>query len=144
MSPPEGSQSLLAFAAAESEAVARQLVARINAHDLEGLLALCVPDVVLTDALGRHVHGRESVGKAWRFYFELFPDYRIDVVESLSAGGLVALFGRAFGTLASASDPREAWWSIPAAWRVKVAGGLVAELQVYADNKPVYEILATR
>lgn len=144
MSPPEGSQSLLAFAAAEPEAVARQLVARINAHDLEGLLALCDPDVVLTDALGRHVHGRESVGKAWRFYFELFPDYRLDVVESLAAGGLVALFGRAFGTLASASDPREAWWSIPAAWRVKVAGGLVAELQVYADNKPVYEILATR
>lgn len=143
MTPPDVAQSLLTFAA-EPEAVARQLVARINAHDLAGLLALCTVEHTLIDGLGRRVHGHESVGKAWRVYFELFPDYRFDISDVLSAGDLVAFFGRAFGTYAGASDPREAWWSIPAAWRIKVENGRVAELQIYADNKPVYEILATR
>ena len=34
-------------------------------------------------------------------------------------------------------------WRIPAAWRLKVKDGLVTEWQVYADNKPVYELLST-
>jgi hypothetical protein len=33
-------------------------------------------------------------------------------------------------------------WSIPAAWRVGVEGGLIKKWQVCADNKPVYDILA--
>ena len=143
MSEPPVVQPLLSFAA-EPEAVARQLVARINAHDIAGLLALCAADHELIDGIGRRVHGHEAVAKAWRVYFELFPDYRIDVFETLAAGELVALFGRAFGTFSGATDPREAWWSIPAAWRVKVVGGRVVELQVYADNKPVYDILSSR
>jgi hypothetical protein len=33
-------------------------------------------------------------------------------------------------------------WSIPAAWKTKVAGARIALWQVYADNKPVYDILS--
>jgi hypothetical protein len=33
-------------------------------------------------------------------------------------------------------------WRMPAAWRAKVVRGQVAEWQVYADNRPVYEILS--
>ena len=143
MSESPGVQPLLSFAT-EPEAVARQLVTRINAHDIAGLLALCTPEHELIDGLGRRVHGHETVAKAWRVYFELFPDYRFDVFEALAVGDLVALFGRAFGTFSGAADPREAWWSIPAAWRVKVERGRVAELQFYADNKPVYDILSSR
>jgi hypothetical protein len=33
-------------------------------------------------------------------------------------------------------------WRIPAAWRAIVHDGLVQEFRVYADNKPVYDILA--
>jgi hypothetical protein len=36
-----------------------------------------------------------------------------------------------------------AQWHIPAAWRATVAGtSIIAHWQVYADNKPVYEILS--
>ena len=33
-------------------------------------------------------------------------------------------------------------WRIPAAWRAVVRDGQIAEWQVYADNKPVYELLS--
>ena len=35
-------------------------------------------------------------------------------------------------------------WHTPAAWKVVVRDGRVAEWRVFADNKPVYEILASR
>ena len=35
-------------------------------------------------------------------------------------------------------------WRTPAAWKVVIRGGKVAEFRVFADNKPVYEILAKR
>lgn len=33
-------------------------------------------------------------------------------------------------------------WKIPAAWRAVIERGKVKEFRVYADNKPVYDILA--
>jgi hypothetical protein len=33
-------------------------------------------------------------------------------------------------------------WQAPAAWRVVVHDGRIKEFRVYADNKPVYDILA--
>jgi hypothetical protein len=35
-------------------------------------------------------------------------------------------------------------WRIPAAWKGSVRDGKVAEWRVFADNKPVYDILARR
>jgi hypothetical protein len=33
-------------------------------------------------------------------------------------------------------------WQIAAAWRAVVENGLVKEWRVFADNKPVYDIMA--
>jgi len=33
-------------------------------------------------------------------------------------------------------------WRIPAAWRTTVRNGRIAGRQVYADNKPAYELLS--
>ena len=35
-------------------------------------------------------------------------------------------------------------WRTPAAWKVMIRDGVVAEWQVFADNKPVYDILGKR
>jgi hypothetical protein len=35
-------------------------------------------------------------------------------------------------------------WRIPAAWKAVIRDGLMLEWRVFADNKPVYEILARR
>lgn len=35
-------------------------------------------------------------------------------------------------------------WRTPAAWKAMIRDGKVTEWRVFADNKPVYEILAKR
>jgi hypothetical protein len=61
----------------------------------------------------------------------------------LSGGNLVAVFGAAGGTIAADGKlPPENKWRTSAAWRAIVDGGLVKQWRVYADNKPVYDIIA--
>lgn len=125
---------------ANSDAVAREFIARINRHDAAAVVALCTADHRFIDSLGVQLTGRAAIEQAWKGYFALFPDYRIELDEMLTAEGVVLMSGWASGSLASARGT--AAWRIPAAWRARVQGELIAHWQVYADNKPVYELLA--
>ena len=116
----------------------REYIARINAHDASGIVALCTPDHVFIDSLGSRLSGHTRLEQGWHGYFALFPDYRIEIHGMASAEDLVLACGLASGTHADSG----AAWRIPSAWRAKVINGQVAEWQVYADNKPVYEILS--
>lgn len=122
----------------DAEAVVREYVARINAHDVNGIVAMCTSDHVFIDSLGSRLTGLEELIKGWEGYLALFPDYKIEIQVMASSGDLVLASGTAGGTHAHSG----ASWRIPAAWRARIRGGRVAEWQVYADNKPVYEILS--
>jgi hypothetical protein len=56
----------------------------------------------------------------------------------MAKGGAVLAAGEAGGTIDSVA------WRTPAAWKAVIRDGRVAEWRVFADNKPVYEILARR
>jgi len=84
--------------------------------------------------------GREFLEQAWAGYFSLFPDYRIEI-EAAAAYDAVAL---ACGFASATHAASKKSWRIPAAWRAKVISGLIAEWQVYADNKPVFELLSEK
>jgi hypothetical protein len=88
--------------------------------------------------LGSHVSGRERLEQAWAGYFFLFPDYRIEVEAAASQNTVVLACGFASATHAASNKS----WRIPAAWRAIVRKEQIAEWQVYADNKPVYELLS--
>jgi hypothetical protein len=76
-------------------------------------------------------------------YNAMCPDYRISREDNFHNGDTVALFGRAGGTiLVNGELLPENTWQIPAAWRAVVRDGLIREWRVYADHKPVYDILA--
>jgi len=71
------------------------------------------------------------------------PDYRVSHERILPDGNVVAVFGSAGGTIAMRGELlAQNEWRTPAAWLAVVEGGLVKEWRVYADNKPVYDILA--
>jgi hypothetical protein len=82
------------------------------------------------------MRGRETMRAGWRAYFAMCPDYRVSYENIFHTGDIVAMFGSAGGTI------DENRWQTPAAWRVVVHAGLIKEFRVYADNKPVYDILA--
>lgn len=122
----------------ERMATLEKFVSRINAHDPKGIVALCTADHVFVDSLGSRLCGPDGLEEAWVGYFSLFPDYRIEVEAAVSEGGLVLACGFASATRATSQRA----WRIPAAWRAIVRDAKIAEWQVYADNKPVYEILS--
>ena len=115
---------------------------KINQHDVDGLASLMSEDHVLVDSLGSRFQGRETLKVGWQSYFRMCPDYRVSHEEIFSHGNIVAVFGAAGGTVAAQGELKaENRWQVPAAWMAIVKNGQVAEWRVYADNKPVYEIL---
>ncbi len=128
----------MAMEFAEALATLDKFVGCINAHDPKGIVSLCTPDHIFIDSLGSRMSGREFLQQAWAGYFSLFPDYRIDVEVAISQDAVVLACGFASATHA----PSKKSWRIPAAWRAVVRDGQIAEWQVYADNKPVYELLS--
>ena len=120
-----------------------EFMERINRRDAGKVAALMTEDHVFLDALGHPMRGRDKMRAAWQGYYAMCPDYWISH-EAVFANGLqVAVFGEAGGTLARDGKlAPENQWRTPAAWLAVVENGLVKQWRVYADNKPVYDILA--
>ena len=115
----------------------------INGHNAEKLAALMTEDHTFVDGIGQSVSGRDRMLDAWNGYFAFCPDYWVTHDAIFERGDRVAVFGHAGGTIAAGGSLlKENAWRIPAAWLAVVAGGLIREWRVYADNKPVYDILA--
>jgi len=74
----------------------------------------------------------------WRGYFGMCPDYWIRTDDVMADGDVALAVGAAGGAIDGVA------WETPAAWKAVVREGKVAEWRVFADNKPVYEILAKR
>ena len=120
-----------------------QFLECINRHDADRLAELMTEDHVFIDSLGQAVRGREKMWAGWRGYYALCPDYWVSHEEIVHNGSRVAVFGAAGGTIAANGRllPGNKWRT-PAAWLAVVESGLVKEWRVYADNKPVYDIVA--
>jgi ketosteroid isomerase-like protein len=113
-------------------------VAAINGQDAEALRSLMTGDHVFIDSQANRVQGATAMEAGWRGYFALVPDYWIRADHVMAADEVVLASGEAGGT--TDGEP----WRTPAAWKAVIRDGRVAEWQVFADNKPVYEILARR
>jgi len=116
----------------------RQFAAAINQHDTEALTALMTADHTFVDSAGNLAQGASSMQAAWRSYFAMCPDYWVRTDHVMTEGDVVLAVGEAGGTIDGVS------WRTPAAWKGLVREGQMAEWRVFADNKPVYEILARR
>jgi hypothetical protein len=126
-----------ASVADSTEGPVRAFISRVNAHDPHGLVGLCSSDHVFIDSLGARLSGLTGIEQAWIGYLSLFPDYLIEIDVLASRDAFVLVRGWASATHRRSNIA----WRIPCAWRAVVSDGLIAEWQVFADNKPVYEIL---
>ena len=115
------------------------LIAAINAHDLDSIAALMTKDHLFVDAEGTDHHGRAEMHEAWRICFDWFPDYEIDIERTVSGEGVTSFFGWASGTYSGNGRS----WRLPAAWLAVEREGLVAEWRVYCDTRLPAEILST-
>ena len=120
------------------EEVFNLFIDAINRHDVPALASLMTPDHTFIDSLGNRVVGATSMQAGWRGYFAMCPDYWIRIACLMSQDSTVLATGEAGGTINGVD------WKTPAAWKAIIREDKVTEWQVFADNKPVYEILAKR
>ena len=132
---PAGSEDLIARQLRAVEAVDHS-VAAINLHDASRIAALMTDDHVLVDSLGYRAKGAAAMEAG--DFFVICPDYWICTHHVAVAGDVVLAVGEAGGTIDGVA------WRTPAAWKAVVREGKLAEWRVYADSKPVSEILDRR
>lgn len=117
------------------ERIVTQFLQAINSHDLETMATLMSADHQFVDSLGRVIAGKEAVREAWRGYFEFCRDYWVRSEHMFCDGDQVAVFGEAGGVVSASA------WRTPAAWLARAGDGCVTTWRVFADNKPIYDIL---
>jgi len=98
----------------------------INRQDLRGLSGLMAEDHVMIDRAGEEYRGKETMVKAWRDFFQSFPDYRNTFLRVQSEGDLVVLYG--YATWHKGSEPDYAIWT------AKIENDLVAEWRIHEDS----------
>lgn len=123
-------------------AVVRQFISRINRADVDGLADLMTADHLLVDSLDQRLRGRDPIRRAWTGYFQMVPDYRVVVRETLVDGNTVVAIGEARGQCVTAPGGAPLGeWRTPAAWRALVRQGRIAQWRVYADNEPIRALM---
>jgi ketosteroid isomerase-like protein len=124
------------------ENVVNEFIDAINRHDVEAIGRLMSEDCVYIDSDGTTYDDVEQMIQGWPGYYEMFPDYKIEIYDSFVSGNTVALFGKASGTYATDGTLKpENHWEIPAAWKAIVAGNKIKLWQWIADNSIVAEII---
>jgi hypothetical protein len=127
----------------DAREIVEAMAKAINSGRAETVVERMHPRGAFVDSLGGRIEGRAALLDAWRGYFQLVPDYRIEI-EGMMTDGLDALLhGSARGTVHRGGRPVEGGaWEIPAAWRATTDGARKVILwQVFADNKPVHDLL---
>ena len=124
------------------EEIAKKFVAAINSHDVNAIGQMMSEDCVYIDSDGNIHDDVEQMIKGWPGYYKIFPDYKVEIIETFISGDTVVLLGTASGTYTSDGTLKpENHWKIPVAWKAIVADDKIKLWQWIADNSIVAEIM---
>jgi len=114
----------------------------INQTNLDLLYGLMSKDHMFIDSRGDTIFGSDNMKKAWTDYFNIFPNYKIEITDTLQKDAIVVVLGHAHGTYnVNNNNDKANYWEIPAAWKAMVVDKKIKLWQVYADNSVVLEII---
>lgn len=122
--------------------IAREFIDAINGQELDKIAHLISEDHEFVDATGASYMGKQDILQGWPAYFELFPDYSIEIANILVEKESVGIFGYASGTFKNLKDTTGSnYWRIPAAWKGIIRNNLIVYWQVYCDYAPINDII---
>ena len=114
----------------------------INHANVDKMVDLMADEHTFIDSRDNRCTGKENMKQAWIGYFNLFPDYKIEITGMLQKKSLFYLVGYAGGTYKNQrNEDNNNYWRIPAAWSAIIKKNKVQSWQVYADNSVVLEIV---
>lgn len=114
----------------------------INCANVDKMNDLMAIDHLFIDSQDNKMTGKDNMRQAWIGYFDLFPDYKIEINEILKKDSLICILGYASGTYRNLTNENNSnHWRIPAAWTMIVKDNKIKQWQVYADNIIVMDII---
>ncbi len=120
----------------------QDFVSAINEHNIDKICSLMTADHKFIDSQGNEAIGKEKMQAGWIGYFQLFPDYKIEITDIFLVGDMVAAFGFASATFQGQSDSKGNYWNLPASWKAVIKNGRIYLWQVYADSKIPFDIIS--
>jgi ketosteroid isomerase-like protein len=124
-----------------NKSIVINFVDAINEHNVDKICSLMTGDHTFIDSYGNEAIGKEKMKEGWIGYFQLFPDYKIELTELFVEKDTVAAFGFASGTFQGSSSAKENYWHLPASWKAVIKDGKIYLWQVYADSKIPFDII---
>jgi ketosteroid isomerase-like protein len=122
--------------------VALKFVEAINAADINSMTNLMSEDHIFIDSGDTKNQGMDFMKQAWISFFQLFPDYRIDVTDITENKSVVGIFGFAGGTYEGFKDDTgNNSFRIPASWKAVVDNNKTKNWQVYRETKTMESLV---
>ena len=110
-------------------ALVAQFNGGINSRAIEILEALMSDGHTFVDTAGNRYDGKEIALKAWRAFFELFPDYQNIFEQVIDTEDKVVVLGK--------TTCSEKALEGPALWTITFDGDKIAEWRVYHDTPEI-------
>ena len=113
----------------EPKAIAMQFQNCINNADIDGLSELMTENHVFIDMENNRIEGKvDNLYKAWKPFFEMFPDYRNIIESVIVKNHTVIMQGYSI-----CSDERLN--NLRAIWIAEIVDNKVGLWQIFPDNK---------
>jgi len=101
--------------------IALAFVKAINDHDVDKIYDLMPEDHVFIDGSGEIHSGKTNMREGWQNYYQMFPDYSVEITDVVEGNSVIGLFGYASGTYKINDDKTNSnFWKTPAAWKAIV------------------------
>jgi len=125
-----------------NKAIAIRFVKAINDHDVDEIINLMSGDHIFIDALDNKSVGKKGMKDGWKGYYELFPDYQIEISDITENVSTIGLFGYVSATYKNLTNKLNSnFWRIPASWKAIVENNKIKHWQVYCDYSSLFKII---
>jgi len=122
--------------------IVHAFVKSINDHDVDKIYDLMSENHVFIDRYGEKHVGKIGMKEGWQNYYQMFPDYVIEITDLFEYNSVFGLFGYASGTYKNIKDKSTSnFWKTTAAWKAVVENKKIIHWQVYCDYTRLMEII---
>jgi ketosteroid isomerase-like protein len=122
--------------------IVMNFVKAINDHDVNKIYDLMSEDHMFVDGSGNKQQGREGMKEAWQDYYQIFPDYTIEISDLFEQKSTLGLFGYVRGTYKNIkASSNSKLWKTTAAWKAVVENQKIKHWQVYCDYSRLMQII---
>ena len=117
-----------------------EFVKAINDHAVDKIYDLLTDDHTFIDGSGGQHIGKKGMKEGWQNYYQLFPDYSIQITDVIEDNFIIGLFGYASGSYKNTNIETN-FWNTTAAWKTIVKNKKILHWQVYCDYTKLMEII---